>query len=130
MAVVLTCEIEFNDIHPESNVYAVASEKDLVLTNILHKNEITSLLTNQRDNEFFRHVIVKMTNTAENPATYTAKFLQSVVNTLEGEPNFVSTTNKGNIVFGDTYYVYVMVDSRNTDAKNKTALHVYQATAN
>lgn len=129
MAVLLNCTFDFgNAVRNGSNVYAVASTKALTLTNIEDKNELTSLLTNYRDDEFFRHTIVEMSE--DTPGVYKATFLQSVADTDTDNVNLTDPTNKANLVDGATYYVYVMVDSRYTDAKNKTALHVFKEIAN
>jgi hypothetical protein len=62
-----------------------------------------------------------MRKSTEVANTYTAKFLQALDSVTE-------TPTKSNIVSDETYHTYVVVDNKDTDLINKTALHVFPPT--
>ena len=119
-AVTLKCSLT-HDAPPGAHVYAIALTRTVAHdTNPIAKTNLTKFVLEHADTPEYRHTVVSMRKSTEVVDTYTAKFLQALdPDTLTGTPT------KSNIVSGETYHTYVVVDNKDTDLINKTALHVY-----
>ena len=102
-------------------MYAIALTSTVAYdTNPAAKTNLTKFVLKNADTPEYRHAVVSMRKSTEVADTYTANFLQALdPDTLTGTPT------KSNIVSGETYHTYVVVDNKDTDLINKTALHVY-----
>ena len=114
MTVVLNTEFVSN-IHPSANVYSVLFNTEYDINDLDIKNRISTFVFSKKQ----ELSIVEMTK--ETNTKYTAKFLQSF--------DSLDSVNPVNLNSEGTYYTYVVVDSRNTEEKNKTAIHVYRIAA-
>jgi len=114
MSVVLNTEFVSN-LHPSANVYSVLFNTEYDINDLDIKNQISTFVFSKKQ----ELSIVEMTK--ETNTKYTAKFLQSF--------DSLDSVNPVNLNSEGTYYTYVVVDSRNTEEKNKTAIHVYRVAA-
>ena len=118
--VTLNCALT-HDAPPGANLYAIALTGSVAHdTDPSTKTALTKFVLQHADTPAYRHAVVSMRKSTEVADTYTANFLQALdPDTLTGTPT------KSNIVSGETYHTYVVVDNKDTDLINKTALHVY-----
>ena len=117
-AVTLKCSLT-HDAPPGAHVYAIALTSTVAHnTDPIAKTALTKFVLEHADTSEYRHAVVSMRKSTSEANTYTAKFLQAL-NSVTGTPT------KSNIVSGETYHTYVVVDNKDTDLINKTALHVH-----
>ena len=110
MAVVYNVEF-VSTVHPSANVYTVLFDTEYDINNVDVKNQISTFVFSNKDESS----VIKMKK--ETDTKYTAKFLQS----FDSLESLVPVNLKSDGI----YYTYVVIDSRNTEEKNKTAIHVY-----
>lgn len=117
--VTLNCALT-HDAPPGANLYAIALTGSVAHdTDPSTKTALTKFVLQHADTPAYRHAVVSMQPSTSEANTYTAAFLQAL-------DSVTGTPNKSNIVSsGTTYHTYVVVDNKNTDLINKTALHVY-----
>ena len=118
-AVTLNCSLT-HDAPPGAHLYAIALTSTVAHnTDPTAKTALTKFVLQHADTPEYRHAVVSMRKSTEVANTYTAKFLQAL-------DSVTGTPTKSNIVSsGTTYHTYVVVDNKDTDLINKTALHVY-----
>jgi hypothetical protein len=120
-AVTLKCSLT-HDAPPGAHVYAIALTSPVAHdTNPTIKTALTKFVLEHADTPEYRHAVVSMRKSTEFANRYTAKFLQALDSVTE-------TPTKSNIVSDETYHTYVVVDNKDTDLINKTALHVFPPT--
>ena len=121
--VTLNCVLT-HDAPPGAHLYAIALTGSVAHdTDPSTKTELTKFVLQHANTPEYRHAVVSMQPSTSEANTYTAKFLQAL-NSVTG------TLIKSNIVSsGTAYHTYVVVDNKNTDLINKTALYVYPHTS-
>ena len=113
-----------HDAPAGANVYAVALTIPIAHDTIpADKSALTSFVLEHANTPEYRHAVVTMQKSTSEANKYTATFMQALDSVSSTVP-----PNKFNIAeSGTSYHTYVVVENKNTDLINRTALHVYNS---